>query len=67
MSEADTNIEEYGGSLGGKIFIDATLNWKRHPRQERWGGARTAPVESPPAADVEKVMSRWAEYGFGEY
>jgi 4-hydroxy-3-polyprenylbenzoate decarboxylase len=67
MSEADTNIEEYGGSLGSKIFFDATLNWKRHPRQGRWGGARTAPVEPPPAADVAKVRRRWAEYGFGEY
>lgn len=64
MAEKDTDIEEYGASLGNKLFIDATVNWKRHPRQKEWGGARMQPAEPAPAADVEKVKKRWAEYGF---
>lgn len=67
MSKESANIEEYGGVLGSKLFIDATVSWKRHPRQERWAGARVAPVEPPPPADVEMVKKRWAEYGFGDY
>jgi 3-polyprenyl-4-hydroxybenzoate decarboxylase len=66
-SKDDSNIEKYGGVLGSKLFIDATVKWSRHPRQERWGGARVAPVEPPPSADVEKVKKRWAKYGFGQY
>jgi len=67
MAEKDTNIEEYGGSLGNKLFIDATVNWKRHPKRKEWGGARVQPAEPAPKADVEKVKKRWSEYGFGEY
>ncbi len=66
-SKERSNIEAYGGVLGSKLFIDATVKWSRHPRQERWGGARIAPVEPPPPGDVEKVKNRWTEYGFGRY
>jgi len=66
-SKDGSNIENYGGVLGSKLFIDATVKWSRHPRQERWGGARIAPVEPPPSEDEEKVKKRWAEYGFGQY
>jgi UbiD family decarboxylase len=66
-SKENSNIEAHGGVLGSKLFIDATAKWRRHPRQERWGGARIAPVEPPPSEDVEKVKNRWNEYGFGEY
>ncbi len=66
-SKENSNIEAHGGVLGSKLFIDATVKWRRHPRQERWGGVRVAPVEPPPPADVEKVKKKWAEYGFGDY
>jgi len=66
-SKENSNIEAHGGVLGSKLFIDATVKWRRHPRQERWGGARIAPVEPPPPGDVEKVKNRWTEYGFGQY
>jgi UbiD family decarboxylase len=66
MSETNGNIEEYGACLGNKLFIDATVDWKRHPRQEKLGGARVAPPEPPITEDVEKVKGRWAEYGFGD-
>ncbi len=66
MRPMDVNASDYSGSMGNKMLIDATCNWTRHPKQEKWGGARQAPAEPPPAEDVEKVKKRWAEYGFGD-
>lgn len=64
MSMADSDAHAFGGTLGNKMLIDATVNWIAHPRQERWGGGRRAPWEPPPKDDVEKVAQRWKEYGF---
>jgi 4-hydroxy-3-polyprenylbenzoate decarboxylase len=63
MSDGDCNTTDYGASLGNKLFIDATVNWKRHPKKESLGGARIPPTEPPVAEDVEKVRRRWNEYG----
>ncbi len=64
MSAEASNAHEYGGTLGSKMLIDATCNWTAHPRQEKWNGARQAPVKAPPKKDIDKVRKRWKEYGF---
>ena len=64
VSIADSDALGFGGTLGNKMLIDATVNWIAHPRQAKWGGNRRAPTEPPPREDVETVKKRWREYGF---
>ena len=60
MSQQDHNYHIYGGSGGSKVLIDATRNWLDQPP------SRTTPAKAtePAYEIVEKVQSRWKEYGF---
>ena len=70
-----TDMYGSGAQLGSKMIIDATLKWARHPTNDEWGadkgiftkGARTAPHEPIPQAEIDKVKRKWSGYGFEKY
>lgn len=65
LSVEDQDEMVWGGGLGSRLLIDATVSWISHPKRPEWDGARTPPdaTVNPPEI-VELVNRRWQEYGF---
>lgn len=55
----------YGTGKWCRVLIDATVNLDFQP-QEQYGGNRYPPMVIPHKEDMDKVNSRWKEYGFEE-
>ena len=55
----------YGGAVGSRVLIDATISWNRHPVREEWNNNRYPPnCGRGLPEDEELVQKRWKEYGF---
>lgn len=54
-----------GGGVQNRVLIDATIDWRKHPIREEYGGNRFPPKcgESTPEI-IALVEKRWREYGF---
>lgn len=59
----ERSIEDLGTGLWNRVLIDATKTWRYAARKE-WGGAKFPPTVAPAPEDRERVLARWAEYGF---
>jgi len=55
---------KYGAGLGSNLLIDATINWKTHPKRPEWGNRRYPPTTFGSRPEIEElVRRRWTEYG----
>ncbi|MFQ5827156.1 MAG: UbiD family decarboxylase [Dehalococcoidia bacterium] len=56
---------EYGTGIQNKLLIDATIDWRKHPPREEWGGRRYPPRCAEMLPEIEALVNeRWKEYGF---
>lgn len=67
LSRDKQNEAMWGGGLGSRLLIDATVSWPDHPIRPEWGNRRTPPsaIVNPPEL-VERVRRRWREFGFAD-
>jgi UbiD family decarboxylase len=57
------SLADLGSGLWNRVLIDATKTWRYQPRPE-WGGEKFPPTVENAPEDMERMRSRWGDYGF---
>ncbi len=65
QSADDSDELKYGAGKMNRLLIDATIDWKTHPKRKEWGNKRFPPNCTAALPDVQELVKRrWKEYGF---